>query len=109
MSRKNTIKFTESELKRMIAESVKRIIKEEIENNRPLWRGVPGAYLIDDDYIEYNGMTIDKYDLEDTVREWLIDDYQDMMDRPWFDSTDIFDEYDSDTFQECLDAYCDQL
>ena len=109
MYRKNIIRLTESELKRMITESVKRIIKEEMENNRPLWRGVPGAYITDYDYIEYNGMTIDKYDLEETVREWLIDEYEDMMGRRWFDSTDIFDEYDSDTFQECLDAYCDQL
>ena len=53
MGKRNIIKLTESELKMVISESVKRILKEEFEGERKLWRGVPGAYLTDDGYVEY--------------------------------------------------------
>ena len=52
---------------------------------------------------------IDVDDLEEVSREWLIYEYEDMMDRRWFDSTDIFDEFDTDSFQACIDAYCDEV
>lgn len=109
MGKRNIIKLTESELKMVISESVKRILKEEFEGERKLWRGVPGAYLTDDGYVEYEGHMIDVDDLEEVSREWLIYEYEDMMDRRWFDSTDIFDEFDTDSFQACIDAYCDEV
>jgi hypothetical protein len=104
---KRTVRLTESELKAIITESVKRILNEKRFEDGT-WRGVEGTRLLPDGYMEYNGMTIDVEDLENTAYEWLVDDYRDMMGY-WNDSTNIFDEYDSDYLKEVLDAYCDDI
>ena len=99
---KKLIRLTESDLKRIISESVKKILKEE---ERKTWRGVPGAYLTPDGNIEYRGDIIDVDDLEDELYEWFIDEYEEMMDRPWLDSTDMYDEVDTEWLANALDEY----
>lgn len=62
MSKKNTIRLTENELKQIITESVKRILKESNERYIPIdmywWDDI--VYPISDDLTKYMGITNDE-------------------------------------------------
>lgn len=89
---RRTIQLRESELKRMIAESVRRALNEAghlywrdeegnaHSNSKDLYRGVPGAILVShgewsDPEILYKGKEINYYDVEDGL--WMR--YNDFM------------------------------
>lgn len=62
MSKKNTIRLTESDLKKIIYESVKRVLKEGIQRYIPIdmWWWDDIIYPISNDLAEYMGITDDK-------------------------------------------------
>jgi hypothetical protein len=89
MKGKNTIKFTESELKTMITECVKTILKEHMEmpgdnggyfdtserinSKKSTWRGVPGTTFIyhgewSDPEIAYKGELLNYWDVEESLQ-----------------------------------------
>lgn len=62
MNKKNTIRLTESELKKVIAESVKKIIYERNTlKRRPLMEGISRTMTIEPGYIFEPGFTTEDY------------------------------------------------
>jgi len=55
--KKNTIKLNEAQLKKIVAESVKRVLKEDIDGDNYFGGGLPDSYFKEDP-----GFDIDKSD-----------------------------------------------
>lgn len=78
---KKTIRLTESELKNMIAESVKRVLNENIDDDMAIWdkRGKDEFALIlkkiDKIISEVLGGEENEYGFTDTPLSWIISEY----------------------------------
>jgi hypothetical protein len=70
MSKKNTIRLTESDLKRVISESVKRVLKEEYTTDSNIDDFKSRAYGLSEDYIRNIHRLLKEY--EDILPQGLI-------------------------------------
>lgn len=69
---KKVVRLTDKQLKNIIAESVRTVLKEEKKNKKPTYRGVKGSVFIDhgdwsDPEIWYDGKTFNYWDVEDSL------------------------------------------
>lgn len=115
---KRTIRLTESDLHRVIKESVKRIIKEAGHlyrtddegtphtNSKETWRGVPDAIFVShgewsDPEIVYKGKSINYYDVEDG----LYYSYKSDVENGGFKGS--FEEWANQQDPRCLASFLD--
>ena len=71
---KNTVKLNESTLKQIVAESVKKVLKE-MEGNPNYFRGVDGIEMhyhgsTADPELSYNGKRANYWTIEDAMWDW---------------------------------------